>query len=182
MPGLAEPKASAFGLLAGSPRRLLAARRSFRFMSRQLVQFVKRRRTAYRIDQPRPADIGPIALAAKDNLPRFDGRRTPGTARLVFSLTPIRRRSEIGPGCVKAGNRENNSARPSPKRVFTRPGSKASVQRPQRCCDGAGCGDGGDCSGFTEFADFSDFGNFAGLTGGAGSVRGAVAASGGGGT
>jgi hypothetical protein len=33
-----------FGLLAGSPRRLLAARRSFRFMPRQLVQTVKRGR------------------------------------------------------------------------------------------------------------------------------------------
>ena len=36
----AEPKASAFGLLADSSRRLLAARRSFRFMSRQLIQAV----------------------------------------------------------------------------------------------------------------------------------------------
>jgi len=34
----AERKASASGLLADSSRRLLAARRSFRFMSRQLVQ------------------------------------------------------------------------------------------------------------------------------------------------
>jgi hypothetical protein len=44
-------------------------------MSRQLVQSVKRRRTAHRkrqrfglrINQPRPAGIGPIALTAKDN-------------------------------------------------------------------------------------------------------------------
>jgi hypothetical protein len=34
MPTPAEPKASPFGLLAGSSRRLLVARRCFRFMSR----------------------------------------------------------------------------------------------------------------------------------------------------
>jgi hypothetical protein len=33
----AEPAAGAFGLLADASLRLLAARRSFRFMSRQLV-------------------------------------------------------------------------------------------------------------------------------------------------
>src|ERR1700722_17633461 len=62
-----EPKASAVGLLADSSRRLLAERRSFRFMSRQLVQSVKRRPTTHRkrqrfglrIIQPRPADILP---------------------------------------------------------------------------------------------------------------------------
>jgi hypothetical protein len=56
-----------------------------------------------------------------------------------------------------------------------------SVQRAQRCCDGAGCGDGGDCTGFAGFADFADF-DFAGLTGGAGWVCGAAAGSGGGAT
>src|SRR6185312_2493931 len=37
----AEPTAGTFGLLADSSRRLLAARRSFRFMSRQLVEAVR---------------------------------------------------------------------------------------------------------------------------------------------
>lgn len=44
----AEPKAGALGILMGSSRRLLAARRSFRFMVRKLVRSVRRRRTAHR--------------------------------------------------------------------------------------------------------------------------------------
>ena len=73
---LAEPKASAFGLLVDSSRRL--GRTSFFSVHVPSTGPIcktppnstrKGSGLRLRTNQPRPADIGPIVLTAKDNLP-----------------------------------------------------------------------------------------------------------------